>query len=106
MLRRAAVLAPLLLIYLSVVVLLDPSQSVQPAEWVVLLVVVLVLASFQGAAEEYPFRGWIPSSWGYGRQLGALPGSADPWPSSTFGTSRRKSAKHRQQLELLVALTS
>ena len=59
LLRSAAVLAPLLLIYLSVSVLLDPPQSVQPAEWVVLLVVVLVLASFQAAAEGYPFRGWI-----------------------------------------------
>lgn len=106
LLRSAAVLAPLLLIYLSVSVLLDPSQSVQPAEWVVLLVVVLVLASFQAAAEEYRSAAGYPAAEGMGGQLGVLPGSADPWPSSTFGTNGRKSAKHRQQLELLVALTS
>ena len=74
LLRSAAVLTPLLLIYLWVSFLLDPPQSVRPAEWVVLLVMVLVLTPFQAAAEEYLFRGWIP------QQLGAWL----PWPRVTL----------------------
>jgi uncharacterized protein len=74
LLRSAAVLTPLLLIYLAISFLLDPPQSVRPAEWVVLLVMVLVLTPFQAAAEEYVFRGWIP------QQLGAWL----PWPRVTL----------------------
>ncbi len=93
--RSAAVLAPLLLIYLTISLLLDPPQSVRPAEWVVLLIMVLVLTPFQAAAEEYLFRGWVSQQIGAwlpsprvafvvatavsAASFAVLHGSADPW---------------------------
>lgn len=95
LLRSAAVLAPLLLVYLAISFLLDPPQSVRPADWVVLLVMVLLLTPFQAAAEEYLFRGWIPQQLGVwlpsprvalvvattvsAAAFAAAHGSPDPW---------------------------
>jgi uncharacterized protein len=70
LLRSAAVLTPLLLIYLAISFTVEPPQGARPSDWIVLLVLVLLLTPFQAAAEEYLFRGWVP------QQLGVWL----PWP--------------------------
>ena len=39
--------------------LVEPSTSPRPDQWVALLVIVLVMTPLQAAGEEYFFRGWI-----------------------------------------------
>jgi membrane protease YdiL (CAAX protease family) len=59
MLRCAAVVVPLWLVYVGITVLVGPSFSPRPPHWVALLVIVVLMTPLQAAGEEYLFRGWV-----------------------------------------------
>jgi hypothetical protein len=50
---------PIWVLYLGIGLLLDPQSGARPAQWGLLLVIVLFLTPLQAAGEEYLFRGWI-----------------------------------------------
>jgi membrane protease YdiL (CAAX protease family) len=59
LLRCLLVVVPLWALYTLADLLLDRPSPDRPAEWVLLLVLVVVMTPFQAAGEEYFFRGWI-----------------------------------------------
>ncbi|GAA3637382.1 CPBP family intramembrane glutamic endopeptidase [Microlunatus ginsengisoli] len=60
LLRCLIVVVPVWVLYIGSNLLLEqPANSDRPAEWVLLLVLVVVMTPFQAAGEEYFFRGWI-----------------------------------------------
>ncbi len=97
-----AALAPLWLVYIAGAWAIDGAQSSErPAQWPLLILLVLVLTPFQCAGEEYAFRGWLlqsVGSWFRNRVLAfAVPtvlsmvlfalahGSLDPWLLAELG---------------------
>jgi hypothetical protein len=59
LLRCAVVAVPIWVVYAGVSVALDPTAGPRPAQWALLLVIVVLLTPLQAAGEEYFFRGWI-----------------------------------------------
>ncbi len=59
LLRCLAVVVPVWALYIGVSLLGDRPSSDRPAEWVVLLFLVVFMTPLQAAGEEYFFRGWI-----------------------------------------------
>ncbi len=59
LLRCLVIVVPLWALYIGISVAVEPSSSPRPAQWVALLVMVVLLTPLQAAAEEYLFRGWI-----------------------------------------------
>jgi membrane protease YdiL (CAAX protease family) len=59
LLRCALVVVPVWAVYLGLGALLEPASSGRPAQWGLLLLIVLFLTPLQAAGEEYLFRGWI-----------------------------------------------
>ena len=62
--RCVLVVLPLWAGYLGLSALVETPQSPRPAEWLLLLVVVVIFTPLQAAAEEYLFRGWIMQNFG------------------------------------------
>lgn len=101
LLRCLVVVVPLWIVYSVVGLLVDRPPTDRPAEWIVLLVLVVVMTPFQAAGEEYFFRGWIlqnVGSW-FKRPVlslisgtvvsviafSAAHGSPDPWILGSLG---------------------
>ena len=59
LLRCLAVVIPVWVLYIGVGLLIDRPAWDRPAEWVVLLFLVVFMTPLQAAGEEYFFRGWI-----------------------------------------------
>lgn len=101
LLRCVLVLLPVWAAYLAVAVLLDPPPPGRPAQWVALLVVVLLTTPLQAAGEEYLFRGFVLQNFGawFARPwlalvvpaaasavlFAAAHGSPDPWILADLG---------------------
>jgi uncharacterized protein len=101
LLRCAVVVLPLWAVYIGLGLLVETPGSPRPAQWVVLLVMVVVLTPLQAAGEEYLFRGWIMQNIGsyFARPVvglvvslvvstvafSAAHGSPDPWVLGTIG---------------------
>ena len=89
LLRCLAVVVPVWALYIGVSLLGDrPSSSDRPAEWVVLLFLVVFMTPLQAAGEEYFFRGWIlqnVGSWFKRPMLSLIVGTA----VSAIGLQRR-----------------
>lgn len=58
-LRCSALLVPVYAVYVALDLLLDPPESARPAEWALLMLLVLTTTPLQAAGEEYLFRGTI-----------------------------------------------
>lgn len=101
LLRCLVIVVPIWAVYLGLSALVESPTSPRPAQWVLLLVIVVCLTPFQAAAEEYFFRGWIMQtvgSWfnrpGVGLVVGlvisvsafsAAHGSPDIWILGSLG---------------------
>ena len=101
LLRCALVVLPLWLTYLALGLVVAPPESPRPADWLALLIIVLVMTPFQAAGEEYFFRGWIMQNIGawFARPMvglvvsvavstvafAAAHGSFDPWILGSIG---------------------
>ena len=59
LLRCLIVVVPLWIVYSLAGLLVDRPAADRPAEWGLLLVLVVLMTPFQAAGEEYFFRGWI-----------------------------------------------
>lgn len=62
--RCALILVPVWVLYLGLEVLTTDPASPRPAEWPILLAIVLVMTPFQAAGEEYLCRGLLAQSLG------------------------------------------
>jgi membrane protease YdiL (CAAX protease family) len=94
-LRCCWILAPLYVLYISLDLVLDPPATGRPAQWALLLLVVVLSTPAQAAGEEFLFRGLILQNIGvcfrnprFGLVVASLVsvvmftaahGSADPW---------------------------
>jgi membrane protease YdiL (CAAX protease family) len=57
--RCLLIVTPLWVVYVGISVVADQPSTARPAQWVALLVIVLLTTPLQAAGEEYFFRGWI-----------------------------------------------
>lgn len=64
LLRCLVIVVPIWAIYLGLSVILGPEPTPRPAQWLALLVIVVVMTPFQAAGEEYFFRGLITQTLG------------------------------------------
>ena len=99
--RCVLILLPLWLVYLAIGLVVTPSQSPRPEQWLPLLIIVLTMTPFQAASEEYLFRGWLMQNIGayFARPIvglvasvavstvvfAAAHGSPDPWVLGSIG---------------------
>jgi membrane protease YdiL (CAAX protease family) len=101
LLRCVAVVIPVWVVYLGLSAFAEPATSPRPAQWGLLLVIVLFLTPLQAAGEEYLFRGWVMQtigSWFRSPMVGlviglvvsvvlfsAAHGSPDAWILASLG---------------------
>lgn len=99
--RCTLIVLPIWLAYLALSLVIAPTASSRPDDWLALLVIVLVMTPFQAAGEEYLFRGWLMQNIGawFARPVvglvvsvavstlafAAAHGSFDPWIFGSIG---------------------